>query len=293
MFTLQVAYSTETQAPIARESAAASISIKLPFDSKDPAYRERGLYSRDLVQLILSKTDVHYSIEMVDIPKVPSDRNMRLLKKGIYTIAPFHTNPEREKELLPIRIPIYRGLAGWRLFFIRPDDKQFENVTSADYLKRFVAGQGHDWPDTLILKANHFSVLSAYSRDSLFRHLQAGRIDYFPRSLYEIWGEQDIRAAKGLVIDKDVVLHYPSATYFFVKKEDQALAEQIELGFERAIEDGSFKALFMRYMGEAIRKANLPARKLIEIPNPFLSNQTPLDRQDYWFSLNDLPTTPH
>jgi hypothetical protein len=69
------------------------------------------------------------------------------------------TNQEREKTLLPVRIPIDRGLIGWRLLLIKATNEAlFNNITSAEQLSKLVAGQGHDWPDVEVLRANHLTV---------------------------------------------------------------------------------------------------------------------------------------
>ena len=56
--------------------------------------------------------------------------------------------------------------------------------------------QGSDWPDYPILKANHFRVLGSGDFDAMFKMLSAKRIDYFPRSVTEIWPELQQKTGK-------------------------------------------------------------------------------------------------
>ncbi len=52
---------------------------------------------------------------------------------------------EREAKLLPVRIPLLKGLLGHRIFIIRKNDEErFLNISSTQQLKHLVAGQGHD-----------------------------------------------------------------------------------------------------------------------------------------------------
>ena len=82
-----------------------------------------------------------------------------------------------------------------------------------------------------------------------------------------------------------MVLHYPTAYYFYVHKDNQALADDIAAGLERAIADGSFDALFDRYYGEVVRHANLSNRRVFDLVNPLLPEDVPLHRKDYWLGM--------
>jgi hypothetical protein len=194
------------------------------------------------------------------------------------------TTAEREKRLLPIRVPIDRGLLGWRLLLVRQDaEKSFAGVRDAATLRTLRAGQGADWPDTDILKAAALPVDASALYGDLFVKLRAGRIDYFPRSLLEVWNEQAAHSDDGLVVEPHLALHYPTAMYFFVKRSDTALAADLRKGLDLALHDGSMEALFERRYGSAIRRAGLDRRTVIELKNPLLPAETPLDDHRLWF----------
>ena len=55
------------------------------------------------------------------------------------------TSKDREKMLNTIRVPLLRGLGGYRIFLIKEGQQQkFSNINSAEQLKSLIAGQGHD-----------------------------------------------------------------------------------------------------------------------------------------------------
>lgn len=205
------------------------------------------------------------------------------------------TTREREERLLPIRIPIYKGLIGWRVNLLRQEQAQLlSQVKSLDDLKTIRFGQRHDWPDTPLLRANGLQVISSPSYEGLFAMLAAGRFDAFPREVVTAWQEQARAVQNGqtLVVDEHVVLHYPSAFYFFTSRQRPELAEQIRLGLEAAIADGSFEALFQRYHGATLRNAHLEQRQVIELNNPELPAATPFTRQELWYQPRPDSTQP-
>lgn len=114
--------------------------------------------------------------------------------------------------------------------------------------------------------------------------LQAQRFDYFPRSVIEIWDELEHPRAKQLVVDPHVLLHYPTAMYFFFSRKRPELAETVRIGMEKAIADGSFERLFQQHFAASLQRAQLDQRQLIELHNPLLPSATPLQRRELWFT---------
>jgi hypothetical protein len=105
------------------------------------------------------------------------------------------TSREREQALRPVRIPIFRGLYGWRLLLVRRGDSaRFAALRSLADLQPLRLLQGADWPDTRVLRDNGLRVETAQSFESLFKMLQAARGDAFPRGVTEIGWEQSQRS---------------------------------------------------------------------------------------------------
>jgi len=201
------------------------------------------------------------------------------------------TTREREARLLPIRIPIYRGLIGWRVLLQRSADvERLATLENLDELKRFSFGQRHDWPDTAILRANGLKVVTSQHYHGLFQMLAAGRFDLFPREVVVAWQEQARALEDGLAlsIDNHLLLHYPTAFYFFTSRNRPDLAADIERGLEAMIADGSFQRLFEQYHGDTLRQANLHKRRIIELHNPDLPPATPFARKALWFQPKEL-----
>ena len=210
---------------------------------------------------------------------------MELVKRGegmdiVWTM----TSEARERELLPIRVPLMKGLIGLRLLLIHQDDQgRFEQIGESRQLKALKAGQGHDWPDTKILGHNGYVVTASASYDGLFKMLGKRRIDYFPRSVLEIWREVEHHDDKGLAVESSVALQYPAAEYFFVNKENAVLARRLEEGLQRAIADGSFDRLFFEYFGDLLERSRLEDRVRFELENPLLPAETPVGQRDFWY----------
>ena len=160
---------------------------------------------------------------------------------------------------------------------------RFAEINSLDQLKKLQAGQGHDWPDTVILRNNGLPTLGEARYEGLFQLLEIKTIDYFPRSIVEIWDELALHPGHNLQVETSIVLRYPAALYFFVNKRNLPLAHALERGLRQAIKDESFDKLFYQYHHAWIERANLKNRKLFLLNNPLLPAETPLDQKQLWF----------
>lgn len=249
----------------------------------------RNIYALDLLRLALDKTqESHGSYRLESIADtLEQSRAISELAAGrqldvIWTM----TSRDREEQLRPIRIPIHKGLIGYRLIIIREEDQGwFRKLDTPEQLRQLRAGQGHDWPDSAILEANRIRVERASGYDTLFRMLREGRFDFLPRGVTEIQDEIGQRPEMELVIESTLMIHYPAAVYFFVNPDNAALAERIETGLKRAIEDGAFDKLFLNHPvnRHALEKARLDERRTLRLDNPLLPEQTPLDDPALWY----------
>jgi hypothetical protein len=195
------------------------------------------------------------------------------------------TNVQREKDLLPIRIPIFKGLIGWRLLLIREDmAERFTYIQQFDHLVKLSPLQGRDWPDTKILQSNGFDVITDRTQTSLVKMLGRAQGDFFPRSIIEIWEELAISdVANKIQIQPTLGIRYPAAIYFFVNKKSVPLANLIERGLEKAIKNGTYDELFEENYKASIEKAEISNRTFYTLENTFLPEKTPLDREELWF----------
>lgn len=156
------------------------------------------------------------------------------------------TSKEREKILTPIREPLFQGLIGQRVLVIRrADQERFARIKTLDQLKSLVAGQGSQWPDNDILRANGLQVTEAADTVQLYKMLAAKRFDYFPRGVMEISAEQAFLTKYDLIVEPHLVISYPAAIYFFVNNHNPDLAQRLYKGWARIHEDGTFDSFFL------------------------------------------------
>ncbi len=270
------------------------IQYPAPVSERDP----RDLYIIELLRLALDKTvDSHgpYRLEPASEALTQSRALAELSTGRELDVVWSMTSIEREQLARPIRIPLLKGLLGYRLLIIRDEDAPwFADVDSLDPLREVRAGQGHDWPDVDILNANGLSVVRASSYDSLFLMLDQGRFDYLPRGLTEAWAELDQRPEMAITVAPGLLLYYPTAAYFFVAPDNAPLAERLTQGLERAIADGSFDRLFFNHPQhkEALARTRASARRVLTLDNPVLPAETPLDRPALWYRPDLLPREP-
>jgi hypothetical protein len=74
----------------------------------------------------------------------------------------------RGQRLLPVRIPLDKGLFGWRIAPLPSSRAQLlKGVRNLEDFRQFSAGQGHDWPDSEILRSQDLPVNVSASYASL------------------------------------------------------------------------------------------------------------------------------
>lgn len=210
---------------------------------------------------------------------------------GLVNVFARSTTIEHEQRLLPIRIPIDKGLISYRVFLIRGDmQARFATVNSLDELRAFSVGSYATWADTRILREGGFKVVTGDSYEGLFRMLVARRFDFFSRSADEAYREFDERREllPEMRVEENLLLHFPTTRFFFVQRSEEGvrLAARIEAGLNRMIKDGSFDALFLKYKGPLIERAHLKTRKSFQIDNTVLSPETQAlrrTRPELWF----------
>ncbi|WAJ72216.1 diguanylate cyclase [Catenovulum adriaticum] len=198
------------------------------------------------------------------------------------------TKKEYETILHPIRIPLFKGLLGHRLFIIRENDQaKFNNIKTKSDLKQYKLGQGRQWSDTKVLEAANLNVISTLKYENLFYMLEGSRFDMFPRGVHEPFAEVENHPDLPLTVEKNLLLIYPLAAYFFVAKDNQKLANVIESGLMKMIDDGSFDDFFYSHplVKKSLKHAQLANRTVIKIDNPNMSAKTPYDNKKLWFKI--------
>jgi hypothetical protein len=258
---------------------------------KGEGRQQESSYTYQLLKLALEKSNLPYELKLSE-QSMPEARARQLIAKNSDTVTVVFsgTSKEFEKQLNPVRIPLYGGLLGHRLFLIHKDQQEnFNTVNSLNDLKNLTSGQGLNWSDIEILEASGLEVHTT-KYPLLFRLLDKKRIDYFPRGASEIFGEyaQFKTNIPSLAIEQKLVLVYPFASFFFVSKENKVLHDAIYQGLEAAHKDGSFLNFFRNHPTTAnvLSQANLAHRLRLDIPNPLMTEETLNIDKEYWFNSN-------
>ncbi|WP_163133950.1 transporter substrate-binding domain-containing protein [Agarivorans sp. Alg241-V36] len=270
------AYATELSPLVVRHIA--------PQGDKDL----RNSYFIDLLNLVLTKTEQELGPFRLASSKATMSQDRSLLQlqnnNGIDVVWTMST-AEREEALLPIRIPLLKGLLGQRLLMIRQQDiARFAKVESLEDLQAFSAGQGSGWPDNKILQANQIEVVEGMNYQGLFGMLQRQRFDYFPRGINEIFDELEQHKSENFVAEPHLVISYRAPIYFFVSKQNSELAARIEQGLWIAFSDGSFDVLFSHYQYDKLAN-ELKSRSVIKLNNPYLHASTPSEQSPLWIKV--------
>lgn len=251
-----------------------------------PYYAKRDVYFVTLLKMALERSGEPFTLVSTDFSEYSERRSVLLLQSDQYDVHWLNTTAAREQELLPVRIPLCKGVIGWRAFFIRPADRTvFDKIRSIEGLRPFIFVQGHDWADVDILTKNGFLVERAPNWEGLFKMVALGRAQLFPRSIFEIIAEQNEPEAKGLAIENTLILRYPAAYYFFVEKRNIRLKNALERGLLKSIEDGSFDQWFFTTFGDQLLLLNLEQRNVLSIENPELKDTMPVNDERLWFSV--------
>lgn len=262
-----------------------AIEIKLPITSK---YAERDAYKIGLLKLVLQKAKGEHKIT-ISSTTYTQGRIITTLKGSSNKINLYWmgTSAEFEKDLRPIRFPVYRGLLGHRIFIIHKGDQaKFDSVKTLVDLQKYKGAQGVGWSDIKILR--HSGLKQHETKyENIFKMVnKGGKIDYFSRGVTEAFVEVEARKDKlpNLAVERKVLLVYPFAMFFFTSRSNEELAGVLEEGFREAYKDGSFNKYFYNHpdIKKIFKEANIDNRIRIEIPNPLLTPETVSIPNKFW-----------
>lgn len=263
------------------EAATWTITYPRPIDDSDA----RAQYPIALLKLALDKTGVNYELRPSDRILLTGKAMRQLRENREVNVVWSMTDSQREKELTPIRIPIAKGLIGLRVFVINQNKKaKFDDVLSLTDMRKLVPIQGEEWPDTKILQANGFNVFTVPEFREAYDMIKQGKGDFFPRSVMEVDAELEAEGRRNnFYLEPSMALYYPTAMYYFVSGSNKTLANLIETGLNRAMDDGSFDALFESTYAPILESLGVDERKIFTLENPLLPIETPLTNSALWY----------
>lgn len=275
------------------------VAVSVAFGCVSPAFSSEAViryfpsgtiyeYRWKLLELALTHTnDMAKPLQLAPFTEnVTQNRGLSLLESGAIDVIALGTNAEREAQLLPVKIDILRGIVGFRLLVIRAaDQERITQMDDASLRKQLMFGLNSQWADLPIMRANGFSVITSSDYENLFVMLAANRFDAFPRGLNEARRELDERKQNypQLAIEKSRALYFPYPVYFWVNKNNVALAKRIELGLNRSLADGSFRKLFESYHAAEIAAIKKEKRKVILLENTILPAGNAKPDTSWWW----------
>jgi len=258
-------------------------------DFSDP----NAAYAIKMLKLAITHSDnPNYKVDVIKEDFTQARVNEEVRTGGLLDLCWASSDAEIESQLRPIRIPLFKGLLGYRIFIINKNNQaKFDQVKTLDDLKKLTIGQGRTWADGRILEANGFNVIKTNKYPSLFYMVEGGRFDGFPRGVHEPFGELEARPTMDLTVEKNLMVYYQMPFYLFVPPNNQTLAKDLETGFERAIANGEFDKVFYgdKSIQDVLQKANMKNRRLFKLENPLLSKETPIQRKELWFDPQSIP----
>jgi hypothetical protein len=254
--------------------ACAQPTLHVRYPAAESAGDARQDYPRAVLAMALEHHGTPHALVQAQLPAT-QERALRQLTAGegidvVWSVA----TDERDRAFQRVPVAIDRGLIGARVLLVRQvDAPRLAQVRDLPALARLRGAQGHDWPDLQVLRTAGLDVVAAPGYDSLFAMLARGRIDYFPRSVLEVGRELEQHGGQGLLVAPGLLLHYPSGLFFYVRRQDDVLAQVLADGLAAAIRDGCLPRLFDSTHGAGVAALGLSARTRFDLPNPTWSGE--------------------
>ena len=232
-------------------------------------------YFVEVLKLALDKTNTSgHPIKIVPDPfNANQDRMLRQVKEGSTDVTWAVTSEEREREHLAVYFPLARGLLGYQVFLVHPDNQQSFGTRAPGEFKQSLSVQGIGWPDTDVMRFNGYRV-EKVPLTMMFKLIESKMADYFPRSVMEVEYELASRPSVQLVIEPHLAFYYSSPTYFCVSKRNRRLAERLKEGLDLALADGSLIALYNQQAFAQSANNMLRERQIIRLQSPVLTPQS-------------------
>lgn len=241
-----------------------------------------------LLSLAISKSSATHCVVTND-EVMTTGREVMHVKNGLLDVL--WSSGHEIRGLTPVRVPIFKGILGYRLFVIRQGEQaKFDNVYTIEDLKKLKAGLGKGWGDTLLLQKAGIPMVTTTRARFLWPMLDNKRYDYLPLAVHEPWEDLALRPELNLTTEQNILIRYDSAMYFYVNSKNTQLAAVISNGMKKAIADGSYDKLLYEseMIQSAIKYANIENRRVIEIPNPEFHEKTPKENLKYWIKPDEL-----
>lgn len=257
------------------------------FDRAASPADYRREYSKALLQQVMERTVPQfgpYTIEYADA-HMERPRLLEALKQGsLVNVTAYPADAKWLKALRSVPVPTDMGLQSWRIALIDArHQEKMRKLELPDGLKKMTAGVGTAWVTRAALRDNGYTHVTGSNYGGLFDMLIAGRFDYFPRGVNEIFLEYDQRKAAypQLAVEDSIVLHDNIPSLFFVSPRQPRLYRRIAAGMEILLKDGTLEKFVLQHHRDFLLRAKLCNRRRIDLPNPDIDPAI-LARKDLW-----------
>lgn len=196
-------------------------------------------------------------------------------KVNFYVAPPRKPGDDLYEEVVAIPIPIMKGLLGYRKLVVDVESvESFAGIKSLEELKKFKVGQGRGWPDVRVYKNAGFVIDDSAQFNDLFDMLDQGRFDFLPLGIMEADKALTTlgRGNKSLTTIDSLFIYYPLPVVFQVRAEEKLLIERLQLGLQRATENGQLEELFYAHFADALSALAKEDYQLIVLDNPHLES---------------------
>ncbi len=251
----------------------------------------RQVYEKEVLTAVLEATEEDFGPWEIKetLDEYPGDDEALVFsEKGHDLFVTIAGNQKFEEgDMIVIPKPMTKNLLGYRVPIIRENDSEtFENISSGEEVQQLKHGIPETWSDAVIFRENGYQVVEEGDFDDIFERLENGLFDYTAFGANEVLSVYENRASQreGLTIDQNILLFYQFPLVFYVNPNLPNLAERVEEGMERIIDNGELDSIFDRYYGDIVEKLNLNERILFELDNPLI----PDDFRDLKPDLDNL-----
>jgi hypothetical protein len=140
------------------------------------------------------------------------------------------------------------------------------------------------------LQSNNYRVypIAIPDYDKVFGLVNRGRVDAFFRGVTEEKDEYILDALNkyGLVYEPCITFSYELPRFFITHIDNHANAKRVEIGLNRAYQDGSFVKLWEKHHLPNLIENKLIGRKIFRLNNPFIQELSQ-DYKKYNFSIQE------
>ena len=254
-------------------------------------------YFLNVLKLALDKTTADYGPYEITLtgPMQSAPALLELSRpQGGLDVVWTGSSDQREKILKPIKIPLLRGVLGYRVPLLHQRiQSRYETIKNVEQLSNLKICQGQFWPDSDILEYSGLTVKRYRVFQSMIEAVYSGECDIFLRGIHEgpvewqQWQEQ----YPELKMSTSPLVYYPLPMYFFVGKHDTELYQRLEQGMQVIVADGSLDQLMRQ---DPVTQHLFPLAQWLEghaihISNPNLTQLPESYHSDFWLKPRPQP----